>query len=135
MSNYQYYFFFSIASIVDLRKQCNISLDNIFSRTRKQIKPQIIEYSIVKISFPLFLRHWGNILENKSNIFPQIFYGDYGEEKILVMNWNLFTFKGFIQQFKPPSLTLPYKVKTLKMWLEKNSSIENFDFRLVLILG
>ena len=72
--------------MVDLRKQCNISLDNIFSRTQKQIKPQIIEYSIVKISFPPFLRQWGIILENKSNIFPQIFYGDYGEEKILVMN-------------------------------------------------
>ena len=77
----------------------------------------------------------GNILQKKLNIFTQIFFGDYGEEKILVMNWNLLTFIGFIQQFKPPSLTLPYKMETLKMRLEKNSSIENFDFRLILILG
>ena len=64
----------------------------------------------------------GNILQKKLNIFTQIFFGDYGEEKILVMNWNLLTFIGFIQQFKPPSLTLPYKMETLKMWLEKNLS-------------
>ena len=101
----------------------------------KTEKYLIIEYSIVKIGFSPFLMDWGDRLKNKLHFSSLNPLWRPRRRKIFMVIWHLLTFKGFIWWFKPLFLTLLYKVKILKMRLKKNSSSENFDLRLILILG
>ena len=59
----------------------------IFSLAAPKIenKTLIIERSIVELGFLPFPRHGMEMLEKKY-FFHHTLYGDYGEEKILVMN-------------------------------------------------